>query len=50
MERIHGILPDGSVVVDVEVFRRCYDLVGLGWVYAATRVTAVEWAANQVWG
>ena len=37
MARIHGILPDGSVVEGVEVFRRAYAAVGLGWLLAPTR-------------
>lgn len=49
MERIHAILPDGRVVVDVEVFRRLYEEVGLGWVYALTRIPAVEKVANRVY-
>lgn len=31
---IHAVLPDGSTVKGVEVFRRVYDAIGLGWVYA----------------
>ena len=50
MERIHAILPDGTTVTDVEVFRRLYAEVGLGWVYAATQVPAVERAANALYG
>jgi predicted DCC family thiol-disulfide oxidoreductase YuxK len=37
MGRIHAIAADGSVLHDVEVFRRAYQLVGLGWLYAPTR-------------
>lgn len=37
MARIHGVLPDGSLVRDVEVFRRAYAAVGLGWLVAPTR-------------
>ena len=37
MARIHGVLPDGSLVRDVEVFRHAYDAVGLGWLVAPTR-------------
>jgi len=37
MARIHGALPDGSVVEGVEVFRRAYAAVGLGWLLAPTR-------------
>ncbi len=37
MGRIHAVTADGSVLRDVEVFRRAYQLVGLGWLYAPTR-------------
>jgi predicted DCC family thiol-disulfide oxidoreductase YuxK len=37
MARIHGVLPDGSVVEGVEVFRRAYAAVGMGWLVAPTR-------------
>jgi len=37
MARIHGVLPDGQVVEGVEVFRRAYAAVGLGWLLAPTR-------------
>ncbi|NJK40866.1 MAG: DUF393 domain-containing protein [Acaryochloridaceae cyanobacterium SU_2_1] len=36
MGRIHGILPDGTVLVGVPVFRQVYEILGLGWVYAIT--------------
>jgi predicted DCC family thiol-disulfide oxidoreductase YuxK len=37
MGRIHALDADGSVVQDVEVFRRAYELIGLGWLYAPSR-------------
>jgi predicted DCC family thiol-disulfide oxidoreductase YuxK len=37
MARIHGVLPDGTPVEGVEVFRRVYAAVGLGWLVAPTR-------------
>jgi len=37
MARIHGVLPDGTLVEGVEVFRRAYTAVGLGWLVAPTR-------------
>eukprot|EP00892_Ulva_mutabilis_P003634 jgi/Ulvmu1/1642/UM114_0009.1 len=49
MGEIHAILPDGSVVTKVEVFRRLYEAVGLGWVYAVTKVPAVGRAADAVY-
>ena len=87
MERIHAVLPDGTIVTgegaacvdrrgdlsafppkhtlapcddsrplpclcprpaaDVEVFRRLYEQVGLGWVYAVTKYKPVEALANK---
>jgi len=38
MARIHGVLPDGRLVEGVEVFRRAYAAVGLGWLLAWTRL------------
>ncbi len=37
MRRIHGVLPDGRLIEGVEVFRRLYAAVGLGWLLAPTR-------------
>ena len=37
MGRIHAVTADGTVLRDVTVFRRAYQLVGLGWLYAPTR-------------
>ena len=37
MARIHGLSADGAVLKDVAVFRRAYELVGLGWLYAPSR-------------
>jgi predicted DCC family thiol-disulfide oxidoreductase YuxK len=36
MGRIHALEASGAVVRDVEVFRRAYQLIGLGWLYAPT--------------
>jgi predicted DCC family thiol-disulfide oxidoreductase YuxK len=37
MARIHAVLPDGSVIEGMEVFRRAYGAVGLGWLLAPSR-------------
>ncbi|MGH0031963.1 MAG: thiol-disulfide oxidoreductase DCC family protein [Myxococcota bacterium] len=37
MARIHGVLPDGRLIEGMEVFRRVYAAVGLGWLLAPTR-------------
>lgn len=36
MARIHGVRRDGGLVEGVEVFRRAYAAVGLGWLVAPT--------------
>lgn len=35
--RLHAVLADGRVIDGVEVFRRAYAAIGLGWVLAPTR-------------
>jgi predicted DCC family thiol-disulfide oxidoreductase YuxK len=42
MDRIHGRLPDGTIVEGVEVFRRLYTEVGFGPLVALTRVPGIE--------
>jgi predicted DCC family thiol-disulfide oxidoreductase YuxK len=37
MARMHGVLPDGAIVEGMEVFRRAYAAVGLGWLLAPSR-------------
>ena len=36
MGRIHAIAADGTILQDMEVFRRLYQAVGLGWIYTPT--------------
>ncbi|MFO0454413.1 MAG: thiol-disulfide oxidoreductase DCC family protein [Planctomycetota bacterium] len=42
MARIHGRLPNGVWIEGVEVFRRLYSAVGLGWLVAPTRLPLVR--------
>jgi predicted DCC family thiol-disulfide oxidoreductase YuxK len=37
LARIHAVLPDGRVIEGMEVFRRAYAAVGLGWLLAPSR-------------
>ncbi len=46
MARIHGVLPDGTVIEGVEVFRRLYRAIGLGWLVAWTRWPGFRWLAD----
>ena len=42
MDRIHGRLPDGTLIEGVEVFRRLYAAVGFGPLVAVTRVPGIS--------
>jgi len=50
MGRIHAIAADGSVLRDVAVFRRAYELIGLGWLYAPTAWPLVGPLVNFAYG
>lgn len=50
MGRIHAVLADGSVIKNVEVFRRVYEVLGMGWIYAITRVPVVGALADGLYG
>ena len=41
MDRIHGRLPDGTLVEGVDVFRRLYAAVGFGPLVALTRLPGI---------
>lgn len=41
MGRIHAVLPDGTVIRNIEVFRRVYEVLGMGWIYAVTKLPLV---------
>lgn len=49
MGQIHGVLPDGSLVSGVEVFRRAYAAVGLGLLAAPTRWPLLEPAFDKAY-
>lgn len=46
MARIHGRLPDGTVIEGVEVFRRLYSAVGFSAVVALTRLPGISHLLN----
>ncbi|HEY9297503.1 MAG TPA: DUF393 domain-containing protein [Phormidium sp.] len=41
MGRIHAVLPDGTVIKNVEVFRRVYEILGMGWICAVTKLPVI---------
>ncbi|MBF2084797.1 thiol-disulfide oxidoreductase DCC family protein [Thermoleptolyngbya sp. C42_A2020_037] len=50
MGRIHAVLANGKVIKNVEVFRRVYEVLGMGWIYAITKVPVVGAIANWLYG
>ena len=50
MGRIHGILPDGTVIKNVEVFRRVYEVLGMGWIYSLTKIPLIGAVADFIYG
>lgn len=50
MGRIHALLPDGTVIKNLEVFRRTYEILGLGWIYSATQWPVIGTLANKFYG
>ncbi len=49
MDRIHAILPDGSIVTNIEVFRRVYEVLGMGWIYSFTKLPLLGKIADQIY-
>jgi predicted DCC family thiol-disulfide oxidoreductase YuxK len=49
MGRIHALSDDGTLLQDVAVFRRAYELIGLGWLYAPTRWPLVAPLADALY-
>ncbi|MGF1591409.1 MAG: thiol-disulfide oxidoreductase DCC family protein [Pleurocapsa sp.] len=50
MGRIHAILPNGKIIKNVEVFQQVYEQLGMGWVYAITKVPLIGASANWLYG
>ena len=50
MGRIHAILPNGKVIKNVEVFRQVYEHLGMGWVYAATKLPIIGAIVDRIYG
>ena len=42
MERIHAVKSDGSIINDIKVFQEACYLIGLGWIYAFTKLPIVD--------
>ncbi|ABW28220.1 thiol-disulfide oxidoreductase DCC family protein [Acaryochloris marina] len=49
MGTIHALLPDGTVMVGVPVFRKVYEVLGMGWVYAITKLPIIGPIADFIY-
>jgi len=49
MRKIRAVLPGGSVVTGVEVFRQTYKAIGLGWIFDLTSLPLVGKAADAIY-
>jgi predicted DCC family thiol-disulfide oxidoreductase YuxK len=50
MGLIHAVLPDNTVIQNVAVFRQVYEVLGMGWIYAFTRVPLLGALADALYG
>jgi predicted DCC family thiol-disulfide oxidoreductase YuxK len=49
MGRIHAVLADGTVIKNVEVFRRVYEILGMGWIYAVTKLPVIGFVVDKLY-
>lgn len=47
--RLHGVLPDGTIVQGVEVLARAYEAVGWGWFVAPARWPGFRWLLDRAY-
>ncbi len=50
MGRIHAVLADGTIIKNVEVFRSVYEILGMGWIYAATKLPVIGTIVDTLYG
>lgn len=47
--KLHAALPDGRIVVGVEVLTRAYAAVGLGWMVAPADWPGIRWVLDRAY-
>ena len=50
MAELHGRLPNGRWITGMEVFRRLYAAVGLGWLFAPTKLPLIRPLFDRLYG
>ena len=49
MRKIRAVLPDQTVVTGVNVFRKTYEAIGLGWVFQLTKIPFLGDLADKIY-
>ncbi|MEO1620276.1 MAG: DUF393 domain-containing protein [Cyanobacteria bacterium J06632_3] len=49
MGRIHAVMVDGTVIKNVEVFQKVYEVLGIGWIYALTKWPVIGPIVDKVY-
>lgn len=49
MRKLRAVLPDQTVITGVEVFRKVYDAIGLGWMFAVTNLPVIGGLADKIY-
>ena len=47
--RIHGLLPDGTIVEGVEVFARVYSAIGASWISTLSEWRGTRWLLDRLY-
>ena len=47
MRKLRAVLPDQTVVMGVEVFRKTYEAIGLGWIFQFTKLPIIGQIADN---
>jgi predicted DCC family thiol-disulfide oxidoreductase YuxK len=50
MGRIHAITADGTILQNLAVFQQVYEVLGIGWIYAITKLLIVGFLADRLYG
>ena len=50
MERIYALKSDGLIIKDIKVFQEAYSLIGLGWIYAPTKLPILDKFFEFIYG